>query len=47
MGLIVFPFINNLAIKKIAKIDDRQFNKLMEERREKIPVWIKAMFAVT
>lgn len=44
LGLIVFPFISSPMIKKIGKLSDRQFAKLMQDRKLLIPVWIKAMF---
>ncbi len=44
LGLIVFPFISSPMIKKIGKLSDRQFEKLMQDRKLLIPVWIKAMF---
>jgi AcrR family transcriptional regulator len=43
LGLIVFPFISSPMLKKIGKLSDRQFEKLMQERKILIPVWIKAM----
>ncbi len=43
LGLIVFPFIGSPMIKKVGKLSDRQFDKLMQERKILIPVWIKAM----
>jgi len=43
LGLIVFPFISSPLIKKIGKLSDRQFEKLMQDRKLLIPVWIKAM----
>ena len=43
LGLIVFPFIGSPMIKKVGKLSDRQFNKLMQERKKLIPVWMKAM----
>lgn len=39
-GLVVFPFINSPIIKKIGKLNDRQFNRLMQERKKLIPAWI-------
>ena len=42
-GLIVFPFINSPILKKVGKLNDRQFNKLMQERKKLIPIWLKAM----
>jgi AcrR family transcriptional regulator len=43
MGLIVFPFAASPLLKKIGNIQDASFNKLMQERKKKIPIWIKAM----
>ena len=43
LGLIVFPFIGSPMIKKVGKLNDKQFDKLMQERKELIPVWMKAM----
>ena len=43
-GLIVFPFINGPILKKVGKLNDKQFDKLMLERKKMIPIWIKAMF---
>jgi len=43
LGLVVFPFIGSPMLKKIGKLSDRQFDKLMQERKILIPVWIKAM----
>ena len=41
--LVIFPFINGPVIKKIGKLNERQFNKLMQERKRLIPIWLKAM----
>lgn len=43
MGLVVFPFISSPILKKIGNLKDTQFEKLMQERKRFIPVWIKAM----
>ena len=43
MGLVVFPFIASPMIKKVGRLNDRQFDKLMQERKKLIPVWIKAI----
>ena len=43
LGLIVFPFIGSPMIKKVGRLSDRQFDKLMQERKKLIPVWMKAM----
>jgi AcrR family transcriptional regulator len=43
MGLVVFPFIASPLIKKIGKLNDQQFELLMQYRKKRIPVWIEAM----
>jgi hypothetical protein len=43
LGLVVFPFLNSPMLKKVGKLTDGQFDKLMQERKKLIPVWIKAM----
>ncbi|HVY74531.1 MAG TPA: TetR/AcrR family transcriptional regulator [Puia sp.] len=43
VGLVVFPFVNSPMLKKIGKLKDRQFDKLMEERKKLIPVWVNTM----
>jgi AcrR family transcriptional regulator len=44
MGMIVFPFIGSPIIKKVGKLSDGQFDKLMQERAKLIPVWVKRIF---
>ena len=44
MSLMAFPFIGSPIIKKIGKLTDRQFEKLMQERKKMIPIWMNAMF---
>lgn len=43
MGLMIFPFIGSPMVKKVGKLNDRQFDKLMQERKKLIPLWMKAM----
>jgi len=43
LGLVVFPFIASPMIKKVGQLNDQQFDKLMQERKKLIPVWIKAI----
>ena len=43
MGMIVFPFIGGPMLRKVGKLNDRQFNKLMQERKKLIPIWVKAV----
>jgi AcrR family transcriptional regulator len=46
LGLVVFPFISSPMLKKVGKLNDRQFDKLMQERKMLIPVWMKAILKV-
>jgi AcrR family transcriptional regulator len=43
LGLIVFPFIGSPLIRKVGKLSGHQFDKLMQDRKKLIPVWMKAM----
>ena len=43
LGLVVFPFIGQPLLQGISGLNETQFNKLMQERKKLIPVWIKAM----
>lgn len=43
VGLVVFPFISGPMIRKIRGYDRAQFDILMQERKKRIPVWVKAM----
>jgi AcrR family transcriptional regulator len=46
MGLIVFPFIGRPLIKGVAGITEKEFIKLMQERKELIGKWVNAMLNV-
>jgi AcrR family transcriptional regulator len=43
IGLVVFPFIAQPMLTGLGRMDDKQFNQMMEERKTRIPVWVKAM----
>ena len=43
IGLIVFPFVAKPLLKALSDLNEEQFNKMIEERKILIPVWIKAM----
>lgn len=43
LGLIIFPFIAKPLLKAAGDLKDSQFNELMQERKKRIPVWVKAM----
>ena len=42
LSLVIFPFIAQPLLQGISGLNETQFNKLMQERRKLIPVWIKA-----
>ncbi|HSB92964.1 MAG TPA: TetR family transcriptional regulator [Flavitalea sp.] len=42
-SLITYPFIANSLLKKLGRLSNKQFDKLMQERRKLIPIWVKAM----
>ncbi len=44
IGLVVFPFIAKPLITRIGDLNDQQFNQLMQERKKRIPTWLKAAF---
>jgi AcrR family transcriptional regulator len=46
MGLIIFPFIAKPLLKEISGLNEEQFNKIIEERKALIPIWIKSIIAV-
>lgn len=47
LGLIVFPFIARPLAKGMGTINDVQFNRLMQERKRLIPIWIKTIMPAT
>jgi AcrR family transcriptional regulator len=44
LGLIVFPFLGKNILKKCLEVNEREFEELMEKRKQMIPGWIKSMF---
>ncbi len=43
VGLTVFPFIGRPILQKVTGVNDKQFNELMQQRKQLIPIWIKSM----
>src|SRR5258708_9198258 len=43
VGLTVFPFIGRPILPKLTGANDKQFNELMQQRKQLIPIWIKSM----
>ncbi len=47
IGLIVFPFIAKPLLLGVGNLDTAHFNRLMQERKRLIPIWIKAIMKAT
>jgi hypothetical protein len=43
ISLVVFPFVVSPMLKIIGEMKEAGFDKLVEERKKMIPVWIDAM----
>ena len=43
IGLTVFPFVARPILQKVTGVTDNQFNELMQQRKQLIPIWIKTM----
>jgi len=43
MGMVIFPFIASPMVRKIGNLKDEQFYQLMQERKQLIPIWVKAI----
>ena len=43
VGLTVFPFVASPLLRRIGKVNQEEFQALMQERKKLIPVWLKAM----
>jgi AcrR family transcriptional regulator len=43
IGLTVFPFVARPILQKVSKTTDKQFNELMQQRKQLIPIWLKTM----
>ena len=43
LGLVIFPFIGKPLMKQVGGVNDIEFNKLMQERKKLIPLWIKSI----
>ena len=44
MSMVMFPFIGSPLLKKMGSLDNKAFESLMQERKKKIPMWVKSMF---
>ena len=43
MGLIIFPFIARPMLMKVNGLSKKEFDELMEERKQMVPVWLNAI----
>jgi hypothetical protein len=43
MSMIVFPFAAAPMLKKVANLNDSQYQKLMKNRKVLIPIWINTL----
>jgi AcrR family transcriptional regulator len=43
ISLTVFPFVASPMLKAVGELKDEDFEKIVEERKKMIPVWIDAM----
>lgn len=43
LGMVVFPFIAKPILFTSGQVDDKAFGVLMNERKQLIPLWVKAM----
>jgi len=43
IGLIIFPFVAKPLLMGARNLDISNFNRLMQERKKLIPIWVKAM----
>ncbi|MCB9046067.1 MAG: TetR/AcrR family transcriptional regulator [Chitinophagales bacterium] len=43
LGLVAFPFIASPIVRHMGNLSQEQFNHMMIERKQLIPVWIKAI----
>jgi len=46
LGMCVFPFIAKPIFETMKLVDEKSFNKMMQERKALIPLWVKAMLEV-
>lgn len=46
LGMTVFPFIANPMLKSLSGTSQTDFDELMKQRKELIPMWVKGMLKV-
>ena len=45
LGLVIFPFLASPMLKCVGNFNDDEFNKLVQERKRLIPIWIEAVMS--
>ncbi len=43
LGMTIFPFFAKPVLTKFNVLDEKKFNKMNEERKKLIPIWIKTL----
>jgi hypothetical protein len=43
VGLTVYPFAAKPVLQWVTGVKDDEFNRLMQERKKLVPIWIKAI----
>jgi len=47
LGMVVFPFIGKPILMQVGLVNEKVFKKMMEERKQLIPMWMNAMLKTT
>ncbi|MBK7652098.1 MAG: hypothetical protein IPJ20_17165 [Flammeovirgaceae bacterium] len=43
LGMIIFPFIAKPIMMQVGMVNEKLFQKMMQERKELIPIWMNAI----
>ncbi|MDB5282066.1 MAG: TetR family transcriptional regulator [Bacteroidota bacterium] len=43
MGLVIFPFVAKPVLMKVNGFSNKEFDALMDERKDLVPIWLKAI----
>jgi AcrR family transcriptional regulator len=43
MGLVIFPFVAKPIMMQVHGIGNKEFDSMMEERKDLVPIWLKAI----
>lgn len=47
LGMTIFPFIARFPFQNLLEISDDDYKKILEERKELIPIWISEIFKIS